>query len=70
MDAELPPAPVQGTGAAAWCRLCNSNAELVGEMCLHFHKTSYKATELKYKSILGGLGFGFPALFPSGKSEL
>jgi hypothetical protein len=57
---ELPPAPVQGTGAAAWRRLCNSNAELVGEMCLHFHKTSHKATELKYKSILGGLGFGFP----------
>jgi hypothetical protein len=56
----LPPAPVQGTGAAAWRRLCNSNAELVGEMCLHFHKTSHKATELKYKSILGGLGFGFP----------
>jgi hypothetical protein len=66
---ELPPAPVQGTVAAAWRRLCNSNAELVGEMCLHFHKTSYKAsTSLSWEVL--DLDFQSRALFPSGKSEL
>jgi hypothetical protein len=56
----LPLAPLLGKGAASWRRLNENHAQLVGEICLHLAKTSFKATKLKYEKTLEELGFAFP----------